>query len=252
MHARLLAPAIALLVTGALLPAGAASATPAPDTGHGVVNPMIVDGKHAATARGVVFVTRTDGKATCTGSLIKASWVLTAKHCIDGANSASKYKIRANSVDREKFGDVRFGDFRILNSNVDIGLLHLDRPVTHGPFMTLATQNPKIGGINKVKGWGCTEDRADKDCPVSRRLKSAQVSVAAFKDGKRVIHSDRETGQACYGDSGGPQMRLDNGHQNGVISGVSKQCNNLWFSPEVSSISVPTHLPWIRTYVPGV
>lgn len=262
---RLVIFALVAAVVTTLLPAGIANATPVDRTvgemtGDADVAPMVIDGREAASARGMVAIYRRDGdnRFTCSGTLIARSWVLTARHCLRDAKATDFY-VHYRSLNRKDGGLSVTVDAVKRHPNVDIGLLHLFTPAVDFEPMRLATHNPTVGAINKVKGWGCTEYGDDKGCPPAVRLRSARVKVTDLRAGhmndgrKHQVWSEEETGMPCWGDSGGAQLRLDNGCQNAVISMVLdiQGCRDVPGFSDVKAISVPTHLTWIRHYVPG-
>src|SRR5262249_37443487 len=99
--------------------------------------------------------------------------------------------------------------------DADLALLHLTDPV-QTTYITLADQDPDVGSINEIYGWGKTSD----DSGPSDQLKSAKVKVTATDCvdgvGGRAICSTGITGNAFNGDSGGPE--IVNGTEVGVCS----------------------------------
>ncbi|MFD0785191.1 S1 family peptidase [Micromonospora azadirachtae] len=185
-------------VVGAASGATAAPAGPQPIIGGGTVS--------SAPWAAAVF---SNGSFTCSGSVIAAQWVLTARHCISGTMS-----VRIGSVNRSSGGVTR--TVSATYTRYDLALMRLSSSVSTST-VTLATSNPPIGSTNSIYGWGMT---CYSGCSASTVLKTANVQVtsnsATDAYGGQAIRSSRINGNAWRGDSGGPQFY--NGRQVGVAS----------------------------------
>ncbi|MEU4677389.1 DUF1986 domain-containing protein [Micromonospora sp. NPDC023737] len=185
-------------VVGAASGATAAPAGPQPIIGGGTVS--------SAPWAAAVF---SNGSFTCSGSVIAAQWVLTARHCISGTMS-----VRIGSVNRSSGGVTR--SVSATYTRYDLALMRLSSSVSSST-VTLATSNPPIGSTNSIYGWGMT---CYSGCSASTVLKTANVQVtsnsATDAYGGQAIRSSRINGNAWRGDSGGPQFY--NGRQVGVAS----------------------------------
>src|SRR5690349_13866216 len=84
--------AAAVAVTGMFAPTAASAAPPDPEPGPGT---YVVGGTPAS--QNYSFMVYVSG---CTGSLIKANWAVTAKHCPTPAS------VRVGSIDRSSGGTV--------------------------------------------------------------------------------------------------------------------------------------------------
>ncbi len=199
MRIRLTVAAIAATVTGALAVPGAAVADP---------TPLIIGGSTVSSAPWAAAVFA-NGSFTCSGTIIAANWVLTARHCLNGTMS-----VRVGSVYRSSGGVTR--SVSATYGQNDLALLRLSSSVSTS-YVSLASSNPPVGSTNSIYGWGMT---CYSGCGASTQLKTANVQVtsnnATDAYGGQAIRTTRINGNAWRGDSGGPQFY--NGQQVGVAS----------------------------------
>ncbi|MBQ0892089.1 DUF1986 domain-containing protein [Micromonospora sp. U56] len=207
-----LRPLLAVLTTalaGVLATASGATAAPA--------GPEPIIGGSTVSSAPWAAAVFSNGSFTCSGSVISAQWVLTARHCISGSMS-----VRVGSVYRSSGGVTR--TVSATYTRYDLALMRLSSPVTTSA-VTLASSNPPVGSTNTIYGWGMT---CYSGCSASSQLKTASVQVTSNNVtdayGGQAIRSTEISGNAWRGDSGGPQFY--NGRQVGVAStadGVSIQ-----------------------------
>jgi hypothetical protein len=88
----------------------------------------------------------------CTGSLIKANWAVTAKHCSTPAS------VRVGSVNRSSGGTVVSVTRAVNHPTSDVKLLQLASSVSHAPA-PIPTTSGAVGTVTRIIGWGQT-------CPV--------------------------------------------------------------------------------------
>ncbi|MEO3745120.1 DUF1986 domain-containing protein [Plantactinospora sp. B5E13] len=203
---------LATALAGVLVaPAAAPAAPPSPgDPSH------IIGGSTVSSAPWAAAVF-SNGSFTCSGTIIAARWVLTARHCVSGTMS-----VRVGSVNRSS-GGVTSG-VTAAYGRYDLALLNLSTAINTS-YVTLSSAYPPVGSTNSIYGWGMT---CYSNCSASTTLKTASVQVTSTNVtdayGGRAIRSTRINGNAWRGDSGGPQFY--NGAQVGVAStadGVSIQ-----------------------------
>ena len=201
MRIRIVVASLATALTGVLAaPAAASAVEPGPD--------QIIGGSTVASAPWAAAVL-SNGSFTCSGTIISASYVLTARHCISGTMS-----VRVGSVNRTSGGVTR--TVAATSTRYDLALMRLSSPITTS-YMPLSSAYPPVGSTNSIYGWGMT---CNTGCSASTVLKTATVQVTSTNQtdayGGRAIGSTRINGNAWRGDSGGPQVY--NGAQVGVAS----------------------------------
>ncbi|MDT0306409.1 trypsin-like serine protease [Streptomyces sp. DSM 44917] len=141
-----------------------------------------------------------NGQQNCSGTIVAARYVLTARHC---ANAGNTFLI--GSTDRNA-GQVRRPIRAIAHPSADIILYELNSPVTT-TYAVLTTTQPSVGSTEQVYGFGRTESARD-----SRYLKVASMRITRVSSA--YIDATRINGYTGPGDSGGPVF------QNGRLIGV--------------------------------
>ncbi|PSL54288.1 trypsin [Saccharothrix carnea] len=255
MKVRTLFTAFAVAVGAALASAAGAAAAPATDGG---VTPFIVGGGNATqTYSWMVSLQSTTGSHFCGGSLIKANWVVTAKHCVQG-RSASSIRARIGTTNRTSGGTVASGAQVITHSSYDIALVRLATSVGQTPIAVASTSGP-VGTATRIIGWGQTcAPRGACGAPVTlQELNTSIVSDSSCLGiyGSVEICTNNPNGNsgACYGDSGGPQVKSVNGVWQ-LIGATSRAGNNSSTCATGPSIymDVPAFRSWISQYAGAV
>ncbi|MGW4941184.1 S1 family peptidase [Actinoplanes sp. NPDC004185] len=227
MRIRIVVASLATALTGILAaPAAANAVEPGPD--------LIIGGSTVASAPWAAAVF-SNGSFTCSGTIISANYVLTARHCISGSMS-----VRVGSVSRTSGGVTR--TVSSTTTQNDLALMRLSSSVST-TYMPLSSAYPPVGSTNSLYGWGQT---CYSGCGASTTLKTASVRVTSTNQtdayGGRAIGSTAINGNAWRGDSGGPQVY--NGAQVGVASTADGQSRQYY-------ASVAYNRAWI-TSVAGV
>lgn len=254
LRRRLSAAALgAIMVTAALaataVPANAAThryAASAAEPDGGMV-PLIVNGRPAS--ENYSFLVYTSG---CTGSLIKANWVVTAAHC------PTPSSVRVGSINRTSGGTVVAVNGSVSHSRADVKLMRLASSVTQAPA-PIPTTSGATGTATRIIGWGQTcPTRGCGGAPVvATELDTSIVADSRCLgiDGPVEICTNNTNGNsgACYGDSGGPQVRLVNGRWN-LIGATSRSGNGSAVCATGPSIygDLPSIRSWINTQVGGL
>jgi snapalysin len=231
--ARTLLATAATAVAAVLLAPAAATAAEPP-------SPQVVGGQPAT--ENYSFMVYLSG---CTGSLIKANWAVTAKHC------PTPGSVRVGSVDRSSGGTVVSVRRAVNHPRIDVKLLELASSVSHAPA-PIPTESGAVGTATRIIGWGQT--CAPRGCGSAPRIANQlDTSIVADNrcggiDGPYEICTNNTNGNAgaCYGDSGGPQVRSVSGRW--MLIGVTSRAGNN-SSTCATAPSIYGDLPSIRAWV---
>ncbi|WJV50812.1 S1 family peptidase [Streptomyces flavofungini] len=234
--------ATALAVLG-LAPTAAAQTAPsanAPTVKAGTSAQPIIGGGYASNAPWAARLF-SNGRQTCSATIIAPTWILTAKHCVSGGGLS----FRIGSLDQTSGGTTANGVSVHNHAGSDLSLVKLDRSVA-GTYARLG--NPGSVQVNQtvqVYGWGATSQCGQEINCQSRLLKVANVVVTGgCRDAYQgqAICARRGNGITAGGDSGGPMMA--NGIQVGVASTSDRQTTTAY-------TNVTAYRSWIQS-VAGV
>lgn len=232
-----LIPALAAALLSVLAFVPSASAAPA---GDGGVTPYIIGGGYASNAPWAARLF-SNGRQTCTATIIAPTWILTAKHCVSGGGLS----FRIGSLDQTSGGTVANGVQTTTSSAADLALVRLDRSVS-ATYARLGQPGSVTVGQNvQVYGWGATSQCGSEINCQSQYLKVANVTVTGGCTdayGGSAICARRGDGITAGGDSGGPMMAA--GAQVGVASTSDRQTTTAY-------TNVTRYRAWIQS-VAGV
>jgi secreted trypsin-like serine protease len=194
--------------------------------------PMIIGGDDVAEGEFPFIVSlQQAGQHWCTGTLVDRYTVLTARHCTSPVVVPLLTAVMGRTHVSGPGGEERSIASVINHPDYDASLLILSEPVdTIRPVKLPAVGSDHLiqpGAIGTASGWGVT----DNDFPeTASRLQKVNVPIYSA-DACEVIHDDGFDRQAeicagsrgkgaCYGDSGGPLLRVvgDEITQVGVVS----------------------------------
>ncbi|MCM1947309.1 trypsin-like serine protease [Streptomyces sp. G2] len=231
------AAAAALSVLALFAPAATAAEAPA-RAGAAAVQP-IIGGGYAQSGPWAARLL-SNGRETCSATIIAPTWILTAKHCVTGGGLS----FRIGSLDQHSGGTLANG-VQTYTHSADLALVRLDRSVT-ATYARLGQPGSVTVGQNvQVYGWGATSQCGSEATCQSRYLKVANVTVTGgCRDAYSgsAICARRGDGITAGGDSGGPMMA--NGLQVGVASTSDRQTTTAY-------TNVTAYRSWIQS-VAGV
>ncbi|MFE3072507.1 S1 family peptidase [Streptomyces sp. NPDC059247] len=229
------AAAGALSVLALLAPTATAAPDDGPAGATGQSVRPIIGGGYASSGPWAARL-YSQGRETCSATIIAPTWILTAKHCVSGGGLS----FRIGSLDQFSGGTVANGAQTYTHSS-DLALVRLDRSVstTYSPLGQPGSVS--VGQGVQVYGWGATSQCGSEINCQSRYLKVAQVTVTGGCTdayGGSAICARRGDGITAGGDSGGPMMA--SGIQVGVASTSDRQTTTAY-------TNVTAYRSWIRS-----
>ncbi|GAA3630973.1 trypsin [Lentzea atacamensis] len=256
MRARSLFSAIAVAAGALLASAAAATAAPTPNP-DGDVSPMIVGGRNATQVYSwMVSLQSTSGSHFCGGTLIKSNWVVTAKHCVQGRTPSST-QARIGTTNRTSGGTVARASRIINHPSADLALVQLSTSVSQAPAAVAATSGP-VGTPSRIIGWGQTcPIRGGCGAPITlQELDTSIVSdsrCSGINAASEICTNNTDGNKgACYGDSGGPQVKSVSGRWE-LIGATSRSGGGATCATAPSIyVDVPYFRSWISQYAGSV
>ena len=238
---------ITAVIVALLATAGTASAQPTPTP-----TPMIVGGSDATeTYPFMAALSSTDGWG-CGASLIRPTWIITAKHCVtldNGDPSApDSLSFRIGSLYQDSGGSVAQAKrvIRYGTDDADVALVELTAPVAQTPI-DIAASAP-VGAATRIIGWGCHSDACDDPPnPVLQQLDTSILADSTCGGGQYYLCINNPDGRgACYGDSGGPAV-IKNGSVWALVGATSGGTGKCGENPSFY-VDLPNVRSWIESY----
>lgn len=196
--------------------AAPAVATAAPSSGGGVFQPDIVGGTPAPAYSFMASMQSLSGSHRCGASVVHPNWAVTAKHCVSGV-SPSSLRLRVGSNNRTSGGVLVADTAHFLHPTADLALMRIGTVPATFPPIRIATSSGPVGTAVRIMGWGQT-------CPTpggcGAPIQSQQFNTTIVSDTQCLgINAASEictgnnggSGGACYGDSGGPEVKSVSG-----------------------------------------
>ncbi|WP_394941110.1 S1 family peptidase [Psychromicrobium sp. YIM B11713] len=225
--------------TLALVGTGAATAAPV-----GGAAPEIIGGtKSAPTPSAVQLVFTQDGKSyKCTGTAIAASWVITAKHCIDRVTDMSVYY--SNSTANR--GTAIKADRLVPSPKGDIALIHLatPKPLANGYPVVATGRTPTANTKGVIFGFGNRANSVASDGLYQANVTVVEASFDGFNGPAFRIKGDN--GSSNVGDSGGPLFIGGTIAGIGSISEVGNPGADIHAISRYANATTPEVRPWIK------
>lgn len=248
-----------------------------PSTGG--VTPRVIGGHNASPTRWPYLTTVLNPEGLCSGELIGARWVLTARHCVTTEETGAVFAAGAMRVavgvgNLSSRGDwltpvriVSFPGYHPSSSIGDLALIELRAPNTH-QTAELATRppDPTLTVAARIAGWGLTSDNAENPPNLPQEADTViwpqsycqsvypPLPAPGFYDaGTELCAGGPDAGHdeiypsICDGDSGGPLTLPGTGDAwtdrlVGITDyGLTAGCD---VAPNAFQ-SVPAHLDWI-------
>ncbi|WP_277954875.1 S1 family peptidase [Saccharopolyspora soli] len=223
----------ALALSMAALPATATAATASDNPGT-----LIVGGRAATEQYDWMASLQRAGQHSCGASLVDQQWVLTAAHCVQDAAPAD-LGLRIGSPDHTSGGTVAgvseivvHPDYATKNPNGDLALLKLDHAVPQTP-VEIADGSGDVGTPSRIIGWGlscpirgCGQPPTQLQELETQVVADGQCSLSTIDGPTEICTGSQELlANACFGDSGGPQLEGEPGDWK--LTGVTSRLGSL-------------------------
>ncbi len=246
--AAVLLAAIAVLFSATTSPASAAAAPP---VDGGMLQPAVVGGSPAPAYSFMGSLQDLGGGHFCGASVVHPNWAVTARHCVVGSAPASM-RLRVGSNNRTSGGALVLVTSVTTHPTNDLAMIGLSTvPAAYLPVAIAAGSGP-VGTFTRIMGWGQTCP-APGGCGAPIQLQQLNTSIVADGSCSGIIGATEictsnpgGTAGACYGDSGGPEVKTVGGAWQ-LIGATSRSGggSSCAVSPSIY-VDVPALRPWIQ------
>ncbi|ONI76380.1 serine protease [Actinosynnema sp. ALI-1.44] len=252
MMLRSLAAALIAVTAVGFASTAPALAAPAPPDEKGIAyQPDVVGGSPAPAYSFAVSLQNLSGSHFCGASVVHAKWAITARHCVVGKSPGS-IQARVGSSNRTTGGQVVGVTSITTHPSYDIAVIGLTTVNALYPPIVIAASSGAVGTSTRIMGWGQTCP-SPGGCGAPIQLQQLNTSIVA-DGGCAGVNAAQEictsnpggVAGACYGDSGGPQVKTVGGAWQLVgatsRSGGGSTCA---VAPSIY-MDVPHFRPWIQ------
>lgn len=244
-----LAAAIAVLFTSMVAPATAAAG---PLPGGGAMQPDVVGGSLAPAYSFMASLQDLGGDHFCGASVVHANWAVTARHCVLGSPPGSM-KLRVGSNNRTSGGAMVTVTAVFTHPTADLAMLQTAAvPAAYLPIVIASSSGP-VGTFTRIMGWGQTCP-APGGCGAPIQLQQLNTSIVSdglcsgiFAATEICTSNPGGVAGACYGDSGGPEVKSVGGAWQ-LIGATSRSGGGSTCAVNPSIyVDVPAFRPWIQS-----
>lgn len=248
MRLRSLLAATAVMFASMAVPATAAASPP---TDGGELQPNVVGGSPAPAYSFMGSLQDLTGDHFCGASVVHPNWAVTARHCVQGSPPSSM-QLRVGSNNRTSGGVVVSVTSVTTHPTNDLAMIGLSTvPGTYLPVAIAASSGP-VGTFTRIMGWGQTCP-SPGGCGAPIQLQQLNTSIVSDGScagiiGAAEICTSNPGGVAgaCYGDSGGPQVKTVGGAWQ-LIGATSRSGGGSTCAVNPSIyVDVPALRPWIQ------
>ena len=170
----------------------------------------------------------------CGATWIGGRWIVTAAHCVEGADAAKTYIWAGiTSLSKEMNNTNRVAAKRIISQplyasqgDADIALIELNADITNAKarFIAMVTPEQARAGLTSkgvecmASGWGFMDPHYTKSPDTLRAVTSKIYDTSKYQI--RWAGNGKDTVGSCMGDSGGPLVVKDANGQ-WIFAGIS-------------------------------
>lgn len=207
-----------------------------------------------------------DSGASCTGTVIKPDWIITAAHCgerPDGGPIDAMLTITGAADYSDPVGEEIAADRLVVHDNWDpetlrgdVMLVHLEAP-SGRPAMPLALAGTTYGldqTIPNAAGWGFTDEDATLETTVLKEAFLWIFADADCADADPAFDANTQTcaympnvAGVCRGDSGGPLTVLDQADRP-LLWGITSYGTQLLHGPKPCAVTAPAVFSWVPAF----